>query len=72
MDVIYSTMLLVDFITKVETDIIGANFNAGKDNGVDNRALNAVNKALRTHSIEIVGDRLRAAMGAMKTIVTVA
>ena len=64
--------LLADFMTKVETDIIGTNFNGGKDNGVDNRALNAVNKALRTHSIEIVGDRLRSAMGAMKAIATVA
>jgi ketol-acid reductoisomerase len=56
----------------VDTDIIGKNFNEGTDNGVDNRALNAVNKALRTHSIEVVGDRLRAAMGAMKAIATVA
>ena len=64
--------LLADFMTKVETDIIGTNFNEGKDNGVDNRALNAVNKALRTHSIEIVGDRLRSAMGAMQAIATVA
>lgn len=64
--------LLADFMTKVETDIIGKNFNEGKDNGVDNRALNAVNKIIRTHSIEVVGDRLRQAMGAMKAISTVA
>ena len=64
--------LLADFMTKVEIDIIGKNFNEDKDSGVDNRALNAVNKALRTHSIEVVGDRLRAAMGAMQAIATVA
>ena len=64
--------LLTDFMSKVETDIIGSNFNEGKDSGVDNRALNAVNKALRNHSIEIVGDKLRSAMGAMKAIATVA
>jgi ketol-acid reductoisomerase len=64
--------LLADFMTKVETDIVGKNFNEGKDNGVDNRTLNAVNKAIRSHSIEKVGDRLRQAMGAMKAIATVA
>lgn len=64
--------LLADFMSKVETDIIGKNFNEGKDSSVDNRALNSVNKALRTHSIELVGDRLRAAMGEMKAIATVA
>jgi len=64
--------LLADFMSKVETDIIGKNFNTNKDNGVDNRALNSVNKALRTHSIELVGNRLRAAMGAMKVIATIA
>jgi ketol-acid reductoisomerase len=64
--------LLADFMTKVDTDIIGTNYNDGKDMGVDNRALNAVNKAIRSHSIEIVGDTLRQAMGAMKVISSVA
>ena len=63
--------LLADFMTKVETDIIGTNFNEGKDMGIDNRALNAVNKAIRSHSIETVGDTLRQAMGAMKVISSV-
>ena len=60
--------LLADFMSKVETDIIGKNYNEGKEMGVDNRALNAVNKAIRSHSIETVGDTLRQAMGAMKVI----
>ena len=29
--------LLADFMTKVETDIIGKNYNDGKEMGVDNR-----------------------------------
>jgi ketol-acid reductoisomerase len=64
--------LLADFMSKVETDIIGTNYNDGRDMGVDNRALNAVNKAIRSHSIETVGDTLRQAMGAMKVISSVA
>jgi len=50
--------LLADFMTTVETDIIGTNFNAGKDNGVDNRTIIAVNQALRSHDIEYVGAEL--------------
>ena len=64
--------LLADFMSKVETDIIGQNYNEGKEMGVDNRTLNAVNKAIRSHSIEIVGDTLRQAMGAMKSISSLA
>jgi len=64
--------LLGDFMTKVNTDIIGKNFNAGKDAGVDNKSLIAVNKALRSHQVEQVGGVLRAAMTEMKTINTVA
>ena len=64
--------LLADFMKKVNTDIIGKNFNEGKDAGVDNKALIAVNKALRSHQVEQVGGVLRAAMTEMKTISTVA
>jgi len=60
--------LLKDFMSKVDTDIIGKNFNEGKDNGVDNIELIAVNKVIREHSIEKVGDVLRAAMTEMKTL----
>jgi ketol-acid reductoisomerase len=63
--------LLADFMAKIDTDVIGKNFNDGKDNGVDNKEIIAVNKVLRSHTIEKVGDVLRAAMTDMKVINTV-
>ncbi len=60
--------LLKDFMSKVDTDIIGKNFNEGKDNGVDNIELIAVNKVIREHSIEKIGAVLRAAMTEMKKL----
>ncbi|MNL46613.1 Ketol-acid reductoisomerase [compost metagenome] len=62
--------LLADFMKKVDTDLVGKNFNEGKDAGVDNRALIAVNEALRTHEVEVIGAQLRKAMTAMKSIKT--
>ncbi len=62
--------LLADFMKKIDTDVIGTNFNAGKDNGVDNKEIIAVNKSIRAHQIEEVGATLRAAMTAMKSIAT--
>ncbi len=59
--------LLKDFMAKVDTDIIGKGI-AG-DNGVDNQELIAVNRAIRNHPVEIVGDKLRGYMTAMKRIV---
>ncbi len=64
--------LLANFMTSVETDTIGKNFNDGIDNGADNKTLIAVNRALRSHQIEQVGDVLRQAMTSMKAIATVA
>ena len=61
--------LLKDFMTKIDTDVIGKNYGEGKGNGVDNAKLIAVNKALRNHPVEVVGNRLRASMTAMKRIV---
>ena len=61
--------LLADFMKKVETNVIGKNFNEGKDGHVDNFELVKVNAAIRTHSIEICGAQLRAAMTAMKKVV---
>ncbi len=61
--------LLTDFMTKIDTDVIGKNYTDGKSNGVDNAKLIAVNKALREHPVETVGARLRASMTAMKPIV---
>ena len=64
--------LLADFMKKVETNIIGKNFNEGKDAGVDNKILIAVNEIIRFHPIEIIGAELRQAMTDMKVISTVA
>ena len=61
--------LLTDFMKKIDTDVIGKAYAAGKGNGVDNAKLITVNKALRDHDVEIVGARLRASMTAMKPIV---
>jgi len=61
--------LLGDFMKKIDADVIGKQFAAAKDNGVDNAKLITVNKALREHPVEIVGARLRASMIAMKPIV---
>jgi ketol-acid reductoisomerase len=58
--------LLADFMANVETDVIGTGM-AG-DNGVDNRELIAVNEAIRSHPVEIVGKTLRGYMTAMKSI----
>jgi ketol-acid reductoisomerase len=62
--------LLANFMSKIDTDVIGKNFNEGKDGGVDNKTLIQVNHALRSHPVEIVGAKLRQAMTNMKTIST--
>lgn len=61
--------LLADFMKKVDTDIIGKQFGAGKSNGVDNRALIDANEIIRFHPIEMIGYELRESMSAMKKIV---
>jgi ketol-acid reductoisomerase len=61
--------LLADFMTKVDTDVIGKNYMEGKDNGVDNKQLIAVNDMLRCHPVELVGAELREAMTAMEAII---
>lgn len=58
--------LLADFMAKIETNVIGKPFSS--DNKVDNKALIAVNKAIRNHPIEKVGATLRASMTAMKKL----
>ena len=62
--------LLKEFMSTVDTDVVGKNYNTGKDGGVDNKILIAVNHQLRSHQIENVGARLRKAMTDMKTIST--
>jgi ketol-acid reductoisomerase len=56
-------------MTKVDTNLIGKNFNEGKDGHVDNFELVKINEGLRTHSIEIVGAQLREAMTAMTKVI---
>jgi ketol-acid reductoisomerase len=58
--------LLTEFMKTVDTNIIGKPFS--NSNGVDNGELIAINDAIRNHPIEAVGQRLRAAMTAMKVI----
>ncbi|MBC7873739.1 MAG: ketol-acid reductoisomerase, partial [Ferruginibacter sp.] len=60
--------LLADFMKKVNADLIGKNFNSGKDNGVDNKTLIVVNEVIRFHPIELIGSELRQAMTEMKAI----
>ncbi len=61
--------LLGDFMTKIETNVIGKNFNEGKDGHVDNRELIEINDEIRYHDVEIIGAELREAMGSMKSII---
>ncbi|SEE30671.1 ketol-acid reductoisomerase [Tenacibaculum sp. MAR_2010_89] len=58
--------LLTEFMKTVTTDIIGKPYKGtGK---VDNQELIAVNKALRNHPVEKIGETLRASMTAMKQL----
>ena len=59
---------MTEFMKSIGTDVIGTKYNAGGDNGVDNRALNAVNKAIRDHPVEVIGRELRGYMTAMEKI----
>ncbi len=61
--------LLADFMSKIDTDVIGEDFNAGKDNKVDNMELVRINEEIRYHDIEICGEELRGVMTAMKAII---
>ncbi len=60
--------LLQDFMTSIDTDVIGKGIDA-TDNGVDNARLIEVNKALREHPVEVIGTTLRSYMSAMKPII---
>ena len=60
--------LLTDFMKSIDTDVIGKGLPSS-NLGVDNQALIAVNEALRTHPVEVVGKKLRGYMTAMKKIV---
>lgn len=60
--------LLADFMTKVDTDVIGKGLQLN-DLGVDNAELIVVNDNLRAHPIEVVGKKLRKYMTAMKKVI---
>ena len=60
--------LLADFMKTVSTNVIGKSFSS--ENGVDNQELIRINKIIRNHPVEIVGEQLRASMTAMKVIKT--
>jgi len=59
--------LLRDFMSKVDTNLIGAKYNKG-DGGVDNVRLVEVNLAIESHPVEIIGVELRGYMTEMKRI----
>lgn len=61
--------LLTDFMKKIDTNLIGKNFNDTANKNVDNFELVKINASIRNHSIEKCGAELRAAMTAMKKIV---
>lgn len=58
--------LLTDFMKKIEVNVIGTPFS--KDNEVDNVQLIEVNRSIRKHPIEVVGESLRLAMTSMKAL----
>ncbi|HJO11945.1 MAG TPA: ketol-acid reductoisomerase, partial [Gammaproteobacteria bacterium] len=60
--------LLQEFMTRIDTDVIGKGLQL-HDNGVDNAELITVNETIRSHSIEVVGRRLRKYMTAMKKVI---
>jgi ketol-acid reductoisomerase len=60
--------LLADFMSKIETDVIGETFGEGFDNHVDNKQLIEVNAKIRYHDVELVGEELREAMESMEAI----
>ena len=57
-----------EFMPSIGADVIGRGLDE-KDGGVDNRQLVQINDALRNHSVELVGKKLRGYMTGMKAIV---
>jgi ketol-acid reductoisomerase len=60
--------LLVDFMKKIDSDVIGKGLEV-KDNGVDNIALIKANETIRYTGVELIGEELRSYMSAMKPII---
>ncbi|MEM9604314.1 MAG: ketol-acid reductoisomerase [Pseudomonadota bacterium] len=61
-------LLAEQFMPKLKSDVIGKGLDAD-DAGVDNKTLVDINAALRAHSVEVVGTKLRGFMTGMKAIV---
>jgi ketol-acid reductoisomerase len=61
------TPMLKDYMAKVDTSVIGKEYNTG-GNGVDNVELQAANHAIQSHPVEVIGRELRGHMTAMKKI----
>jgi ketol-acid reductoisomerase len=60
--------LLKDFVENLNTDVIGVGMTGNA--AVDNRRLIEVNAEIRSHSVEVVGARLRGYMTGMKAIIS--
>jgi len=61
-------LLAEQFMPKIKSDVIGKGLDVA-DTGVDNKTLVDINAALRDHSVEVVGSKLRGYMTGMKAIV---
>lgn len=53
-----SVPLLKDFMSKIDTDVIGAGIES-KGNGVDNKQLDVINRKVQDHPVEKIGVSLR-------------
>ncbi|MGY6648865.1 ketol-acid reductoisomerase [Wenyingzhuangia sp. IMCC45574] len=60
--------LIAEYVKNAPSNLIGRPFGAA-NNGVDNAELIAVNRVIREHDVEAIGEELREAMTAMKKIV---
>ncbi len=61
--------LLSEFMKKIDSNVIGQKFGAGKDTGVNNKELIYINEEIRFHPIEIIGYELRESMTAMTKVI---
>ena len=59
--------MLADFMTGIDTDVIGRGLSLDND-GVDNQRLIEANSDIRSHPVEAIGQTLRGYMSAMKKI----
>jgi ketol-acid reductoisomerase len=62
--------LLAEFMTGVGVDVIGEKFGESSSNQVDNAELISVNKSIRNHPVEKIGEFLRQSMTDMKKVNT--